>query len=133
VEKLLAQAYTEQRSIEMRIPYAKHSEFHQLRSGDYRSLLSLPEASREAAHQITDRLKKEPDSSEWLLLQARLDLLDFRDRPPLSTLSRITDDKISSSAEALTTRALATFERAEAEHDQASYLDRKSTRLNSSH
>src|SRR5215472_12714302 len=53
VAKLLAQAYTENRTIEMRIPGAKHAEIRQERSGDAGSILSKSGAARQAADKIS--------------------------------------------------------------------------------
>lgn len=120
VEKLLAQAYTEQRTMEMRIPYAAHADFKQVRSGETASLLSSPEALRKAADSIAARLKKNPDDPQWLILSARLDLLDWRYQSALSTLNKI-DDRLEDSHEFRMTRSLALYEKAEIEHDPQSY------------
>jgi tetratricopeptide (TPR) repeat protein len=118
VGKLLAQAYTEQRNMEMRIPYAKHSEFHQLRSGDASSLLRLPVPLRKAADGIATQLRTKPDDPEWLLLSARLDLLDWRYKSALSTLEKIEDKTGNHQAEIEMERAMALYQRAEFESDQ---------------
>src|SRR5258708_821960 len=115
VEKLLAQAYTEDRSLEMRIPYARHADYHQQR-GSERSLLKLPESYREAGSRIASQLKKNPDDSRWLLLGARFDLLDWHYKTALSPLDKIEDVKVADSDEMRTTRALAFYEQAEIEH-----------------
>jgi len=121
VEKLLAQAYTEQRTVEMRIPYAKHADFHQLRSGDTESLLSSPEPLRKAADLIASQLKKNSDDPKWLLLSARLDILDWHYKPALSTLNKIEDKKVIDSPEMQMVRSLALYERAEIEHEPLTY------------
>lgn len=121
VEKLLAQAYTEQRTMEMRIPFADHADFKQTRSGDTASLLSSPEALRKAAEQIAVNLKKNPDDPKWMLLSARFDLLNWGYKPALSTLNKIGSDKVLESPEFRMTRALALYEKAEIEHDPQSY------------
>jgi tetratricopeptide (TPR) repeat protein len=120
VEKLLAQAYTEQRTMEMRIPYAAHSDFKQTR-GDSTSLLSSPESLRKATDIIAANLKKNPDDPQWLLLSARLDLLDWRYQSSLSTLNKIEDDKVEDSRDFRLTQSLALYEKAETEHDPQSY------------
>ena len=121
VEKLLAQTYTEDRTMEMRIPYAKHSDFHQVR-GDTGSLLNLPDSYREASVLITSNLKKRPDDPKWLLLSARFDLLHWDYRSAFSTLERINDPNVIESSEARLTRALALYEKAEAESQQRDQL-----------
>src|SRR6185312_155758 len=68
VEKLLAQAYTDQRKVEMRIPNAKHADFLQTRSGESESRLNSPASLSRAAEQISEHLKKDPDDPKWLML-----------------------------------------------------------------
>jgi tetratricopeptide (TPR) repeat protein len=121
VEKLLAQAYTEQRTMEMRIPYAEHADFKQTRSGDTASLLSSPAALRKAADLIAANLKKNPDDPKWLMLSARLDLLDWRYKSALSTLNKIDDEKVEDSPDFRLARSLALYQKAEIEHDPQSY------------
>ncbi|HET8887986.1 MAG TPA: hypothetical protein VFQ41_03715 [Candidatus Angelobacter sp.] len=123
VEKLLAQAYTENRNMEMRIPYAKHSDFHQLRSGESESFLHSPAAFRKAEDVIASHLSKEPDDPTWILLQARLDLLDWRYKPALSGLNKIDKSATLESAEFRMTLALALYEKAETESDPQSYSE----------
>lgn len=121
VEKLLAQAYTERRTIEMRIPYAAHADFKQTRSGESASLLNSPAALRKAADVIAINLKKNPDDPQWLLLSARFDLLDWRYKSALTTLSKIDDVKLADSSEFRMAQSLALYEKAEIEHDPQSY------------
>jgi tetratricopeptide (TPR) repeat protein len=123
VETLLAQSYTEDRTMEMRIPYAKHSEFHQLRSGDSGSLLSLPESYRKAGDQITVQLKKNPDDPGWLLASAQFDLMHWDYLSALKTLNKIEDAKFKSSSQLLMIRALALYEQAEDRHQQEPYFE----------
>ncbi|HXO38864.1 MAG TPA: hypothetical protein VN872_09500, partial [Candidatus Acidoferrum sp.] len=77
VEKLQAQVYTDQRKLEMRYPGAKYADFRQTRSGESESRLNTPAALSRAAEQISGHLQKEPDNPKWLMLSARLDLLDW--------------------------------------------------------
>jgi tetratricopeptide (TPR) repeat protein len=117
VEKLLAQAYTEQRTMEMRWPGADHSEIHQTRSGESGSILNAPESLRTAASEINLHLKRNRDDSKWLLLSARLHLIEGHYQPAFSDLSKIDDDKAAAAPEYLMTRALALYEKAESEPD----------------
>ena len=121
VEKLLAQAYTNPRKVEMRYPDAKYADFRQPRSGESESRLNSPSALNRAAEQISEGLKKEPDNARWLMLSARLDLLDWNHKPALTTLDKISDPQISSSSEYLMTRALALYERAETLKEHQDY------------
>jgi len=112
VEALLAQAYTEQRNLEMRIPYAKHGEFHQKRSGEPTPLLQLPESSRKAADAISSHLKVHPDDPEWLLLSARWYLLDWQFKPALEALEKIENKDPARQSEIDMVRAMALYEKA---------------------
>jgi cytochrome c-type biogenesis protein CcmH/NrfG len=112
VEKLLAQASTEQRNLEMRIPYAKYSEFNQKRSGEPTPLLQLPESSRKAADAISSHLKAQPDDPEWLLLSARWYLLDWQFKPALEALEKIENKDPSRQSEIDMVRAMALYEKA---------------------
>jgi hypothetical protein len=112
VEKLLAQAYTEQRTMEMRFPGAAYSSYKQTRSGDAESLLNSPASLRKAANLIDSQLAKKPDDPAWLLLNARLNLLDWRYKPALAILDKIEDAKVIASSEMRMTRALALYEQA---------------------
>jgi hypothetical protein len=115
VEKLLAQAYTEQRTMEMRIPYAAHADFRQTRSGETSSLLNSPAALRKAADLIATHLKDNPEDPDWLLASARFDLLDWNYKLSLSTLDKITDLHAIDSDSITLTRALAIYEQGESE------------------
>lgn len=121
VEKLLAQAYTEQRTMEMRIPYAAHADFKQTR-GDTASLLSSPAALRQATDIIAANLKKNPDDPQWLLLSARLNLLDWQYKAALSSLDKVADSKINDSPEFLLTRSLALYEESEVSKQSQGYF-----------
>lgn len=121
VEKLLAQAYTEQRTMEMRIPYAAHADFKQTR-GDNTSLLSSPEALRKATDVIAANLNKNPDDPQWLLLSARLNLLDWHYKAALSSLDKVADSKINKSPEFLLTKSLASYEQSEVSKESQGYF-----------
>jgi cytochrome c-type biogenesis protein CcmH/NrfG len=115
VQKLLAQAYTENRQIEMRIPGAKHAEMKQQRSGEAGSLLAMPEAERKALDKIAAGQKKDPDNPQWLILQAQADLLDWRYKPAITALNRV--ETGTDSPDFILTRALALNEQGQVEHD----------------
>jgi tetratricopeptide (TPR) repeat protein len=121
VEKLLAQAYTEQRNVKMRAPYAKYSEFHQRRSGEPIPYAKLPKSFRKASDAISNHLEANPDDPEWLLLSARLDLLNWQYKPALSTLEKIENKDPAHQSEIDMVRALALYERAEDDADPQEY------------
>jgi tetratricopeptide (TPR) repeat protein len=118
VEKLLAQAYTERRTLEMRFPGTAYSNYKQTLSGDSESLLNSPESLRQAANLIDSQLKKNPDDPLWLLLSARLNLLDWRYKPALAILDKIQDAEVVDSADMRMTRALALYEQAQWEPER---------------
>lgn len=118
VEKLLAQAYTEQRTMEMRWPGAEHADFNQERSGNRESMLTSPAALRKAADLIDSHLKKNPDDPTWLLLSARFKVMEWNYNPALMALDKIEDDKVINSPDMRMTRALALYEQAELEPER---------------
>lgn len=122
-QKLLARASTERRTLEMQFPGAAHSVYKQTLSGDSDSLLNSPASLRQAATLIDSQLAKNPDDPEWLLLSARLNLLDWRYKPALASLDKIQDAKNIDSPAMRMTRALALYEQAEwePEHRDQSY------------
>ena len=123
VEKLLAQAYTEQRKVEMRFPNAKHADFNQKRSGDGESRLNSPQSLNKATDKIFKQLEKAPDDPKWLILSARLDLLDWGYKPALSTLDKISDPQVIESPEFLMTRSLALYEKSEVLKESQGYFE----------
>lgn len=118
VEKMMAQAYTEKRTIEMRWPGAAYSNYKQTRSGDAESLLNSPATLRQAANLIDSQLTKNTDDPVWLLLSARLNILDWRYKPALAALDKIEDDKVINSPKFSMTRAFALYEQAEWEPER---------------
>jgi len=123
VAKLEAQAFTEQRTTQMRIPYAGYAAFNQKRSGDTPSRSSLPQSLNLAADKIAKHLQKEPDDPQWLMLSARLDLLDWNYKSALSTLEKISDARIVESPEYLMTRAFALFQKSEVLKESQGYSE----------
>jgi tetratricopeptide (TPR) repeat protein len=123
VARLEAQGYTEQRTIEMRVPYAAYADFNQRRSGDTPSRSALPPSLNQAADKIAKHLEKEADDPQWLMLSARLDLLDWNYKSALSTLEKISDAQIVESPEYLMTRAFALFQKSEALKESQGYSE----------
>jgi tetratricopeptide (TPR) repeat protein len=123
VARLEAQGYTQQRTVEMRVPYAAYSDFNQRRSGDIPSRSALPPSLNQAADKIAKHLEKEPDDPQWLMLGARLDLLDWNYKSALSTLEKISDAQVVESPEYLMTRAFALFQKSEALKESQGYSE----------
>src|SRR5947209_1530677 len=84
IDQMLANAYSQNRSLVLRMPSAPHAGLQQLRSGGQGSLFNSGplEASRDA---ITAFCKRQPESADCLLFQAQLNLLDWRYQPALKT------------------------------------------------
>lgn len=86
-EKLLAQAYTEHRTLEVRIPGAKYAPLRVERSVGA-SNLDKPESLLRAEFLISERLQKNPGDPVWLQAKARADLLDGNYESAIETLQR---------------------------------------------
>jgi hypothetical protein len=120
---LLAQAYTERRNLEMRVPYASHADYKQKRSDDTESRLNSPPSLNKATDKISKQLEKAPDDPRWLMLSARLDLLDWGYKPALSALDKISDPQVIESPEFLMTRSLALYEKSEVLKESQGYYE----------
>jgi CHAT domain-containing protein/Flp pilus assembly protein TadD len=112
IDSLLATAYTEQRTMEVRIPGAAYAPIRQERNAA-RSTLDQPQALLEANALIAKRLKDHPDDPRWLQAKGRADLLAFRYEAAIPTLERALNLQ-PNSPELLTDLATAHFQRAQA-------------------
>lgn len=74
-EQLLAQAYSEHRTVEVRIPGAKYAPM-QAQRGAERSDFDKPQSLLRAEELIAGSLKRSPNDPVWLQARARADLLD---------------------------------------------------------
>ncbi len=75
VNRLLAEAYSERRTLELRIPGASFSQMR-LTRGAQNSNMDRPTPLLEAETLIGKNLAKQPGSPEWLQAKGRADLLD---------------------------------------------------------
>lgn len=105
---LLASAYSEQRTMELRIPGAEYSPLRITR-GAGSSRLDRPRALLAAEELIGRKLAERRDDPEWLEAKARADLVDGNYEAALKTLSSLPE-----SAPVLIDLATAYFERGEA-------------------
>jgi CHAT domain-containing protein len=87
VDQLLASAYTERRTLEVRIPGAQHAALR-VERGAFDSNLEKPAALLKAEALISEQLKKKPDDPTWLDARARADLLDGNYDSAVKTLLR---------------------------------------------
>jgi tetratricopeptide (TPR) repeat protein len=121
IDKLLARAYTEQRTIELRFPNAAYAPVRLIRGGADRSRLDRPPALLESEARIARELAKNPSNPALLQARGRAELLEWNYADAIATLEQVlTLEPDSPSLQ--TDLASAYYERAEAEHNPADYL-----------
>jgi CHAT domain-containing protein/cytochrome c-type biogenesis protein CcmH/NrfG len=86
-EQLLAQAYTEHRTLEVRIPGAKYAPV-QAQRGTERSDFDKPQSLLKAEDLIGENLRKNPADPVWLQARARADLLNGNYDSAIKSLQR---------------------------------------------
>ena len=86
-EKLLAQAYTERRTLEVRIPGAKYAPMRVERSANG-SNFDKPPSLLKAEALIGENLSRAPNDPAWLQARARADLLDGNYESAIKSLQR---------------------------------------------
>ncbi len=109
---LLAEAYTEHRTLEVRIPSAKYGPMR-VERGAGASSLDRPPSLLRAEALISESLRKNPNDPMWLQAKARADLLDGNYESAIKSLQRALENQPESPS-LLTDLASAYFERAEA-------------------
>ena len=109
---LLADAYSEHRTLELRIPGAKPSPVH-LQRGTESSNLDKPGSLLRAEAIIAEHLRKNPNSVEFLDAKARADLIDGNFDSAIQTVQRAMETQPLSPI-LMTDLATAYFARAEA-------------------
>lgn len=97
VDALLAQAYTDQRTIEVRIPGAKYAPMRVERGAGVSNLSKTP-ALLKAEALIGENLSKNPDNPVWLQAKARADLLDGNYEPAVQSLLQALEAQPDSAA-----------------------------------
>jgi CHAT domain-containing protein/tetratricopeptide (TPR) repeat protein len=90
VEQLLAQAYTERRTLEVRIPGAKYAPLR-VELGKGVSNLDKPPSLLRAEALIGENLGRHPDDPDWLEARGRADLLDGNYDSAIDSLQRAID------------------------------------------
>ena len=120
VDRLLAAAYTDQRTFELRIPDAAYAPVRMVRGSSGRSRLDRPSALLEGEARIARELMKDPRSPRWLESRGRAELLE-RDYDSAIASFRKALEFQPNSYSAITDLASAFFERAEADNSQADY------------
>jgi CHAT domain-containing protein len=87
-EQLLAQAYTEHRILEIRIPGAKYAPKLPVPRGEVESNLDRPPSLIKAESLIAENLRKHPNDPALLQVRARADLLDKHYDSAIKALQR---------------------------------------------
>jgi CHAT domain-containing protein len=108
VNALLAQAYTEQRTIELRMPGAKYGPMRVQRGGD----LDLPAEFYRAEDIIKTESAKHPEDPKWLHAQAKAYILEWKYDNAIRELDHALERK-PDDPRLLSDKAIALFERAQ--------------------
>jgi CHAT domain-containing protein/tetratricopeptide (TPR) repeat protein len=119
VDQLLADAYTQRRIMDCRIPGAKYAPLR-VERGTTGSSVDQPQALLDANAMISRSLKVHPDDPKWLQAKARADLLEFHYDPAIQILQRALDLQ-PDSPELLIDLASAHYQRAEANDRPVDY------------
>jgi Tetratricopeptide repeat len=120
IEALLATAYTEQRTLELRIPKAAYGPVRLVRGSGDRSRLDRPPALLEGVARIARELEKNPASPALLQAMGRANLLDWDYQAAIASFERALKLQPDSPT-LMADLASAYFERAEANHNAAGY------------
>ena len=119
IDTLLARAYTEQRTFDLRLPNAAHAPVRLLRGSD-RSRFDRPPALLASEARIAAGLAKNPSSPALLQAKGRAELLEWNYADATASLERALALQPDSTS-LLTDLASAYYEQAEAEHNAAGY------------
>jgi CHAT domain-containing protein/Flp pilus assembly protein TadD len=110
-EQLLAQAYSEHRTLEVRIPGARYAPM-QAERGTAQSDFDRPHSLLKAEDVIGEALSKNPNAPNWLQARARAELLDGNYESAIKSLQRALETQPDSPS-LLTDLGSAYFMRAE--------------------
>jgi len=92
-DDLLAQAYSEQRTIELRIPLARHAPMRVERSEGGRSRLNAPAALLDVEAQAKRRLSANPEDPLWLGISGNTELLEWNYDAAIARFSKALDSQ----------------------------------------
>jgi CHAT domain-containing protein/tetratricopeptide (TPR) repeat protein len=107
---LLAEAYAQHRTIDMRFSGAKYGRVH-IERGEVKSDIDKPQSLLSAEALIARRLRKAPNDPHWLQAKGRADLLDSRFDSAIESFERACE-MLPDSPDLLNDLASAHFERA---------------------
>lgn len=119
VEKLLAQAYTEQRTIEMRFPGAAWAPVRVIR-GEEDSRFSKPAPLLDAEGIIRHKQAADPNDAEWLRAKAEADILDRNPEPAIAGLNQALASR-PASVPLMLDLSIAYVQQAQSSHDRQNY------------
>jgi len=121
VDQLLAKAYVERRSFELRLPAASPAPLRIERGGNG-SVFSKPASLLEAEALIQRQLQKTPNDSRWLAAKGRSELLEWQYNEAIRSFRRAleTNPELPDVHRDLAT---AYFESAQAEHQPSQYAE----------
>jgi len=120
IEDLLATAYTEQRTLELRIPKAAYAPVRLVRGSGDRSRLDRPPALLEGEARIARELEKEPANPALLQDMGRANVLAWDYDAAIGSFERALKIRPDSPS-LMTDLASAYFERAEANRRESDY------------
>jgi CHAT domain-containing protein/tetratricopeptide (TPR) repeat protein len=118
-DTLIAQAYSEQRTIELRLAETAYAPIRQQRGAEGSSF-SKPAALLEAELLIQRQLQKTPNDPKWLAAGGRSALLEWHYEDAIRSFNQVLETNPDSS-DVLRDLATAYFQRAEIEHRPIDY------------
>jgi len=116
---LVARAYTDQRTLELRIPGAAYAPLR-VQKGPAESFAARPPALLKAEAMIASRIASHPDDPDWLQAAARANLLEGKYDAAVESLQRALELR-PDSPELLLDLGTAHFQRAQSEDRQEDY------------
>jgi CHAT domain-containing protein len=119
--RLLAKAYTEQRTLELRIPNAEYGPMR-VQRGSEASRLNRPSALLDAEALISHKLAAQPENPSFLHMRGRAELMDWKYDAAIETLKHA-HDLDPNSLSLKIDLASAYFERAEDTEDAKRSVD----------
>lgn len=117
--QLLARAYTDQRTLELRIPGAAYAPLR-VQRGPAESFVARPAALLKAEALIASQMAAHPDDPEWLQAAGRADLLEGKYDAAVESLQRALELR-PDAPELLLDLGTAHFQRAQSEDRQEDY------------
>lgn len=117
--ELLARAYTDQRTLELRIPGAAYAPLR-VQRGPAESFVARPAALLKAEALIAGQMASHPDDPSWLQAAGRADLLEGKYDAAVESLQRALELR-PDSPELLLDLGTAHFQRAQSEDRQEDY------------